>query len=168
MRFVFYIALGGLATYALGASHTDFSGTWKMDPARSESAHQGVPIGPATLLIHLTEDGLRMETTQQGLGNSPGFHEILNLKLDGSETASLTDSGAPVTGKARWEGAKLVVETSRTVQDSMVTTTYVHALSANGREMIVDKTLTIQHGYMGVSAAPSTGHGKDIFVRVAK
>jgi hypothetical protein len=168
MRFVSYAALCGFAACAFGASHGDFSGTWKMDATRSESAHQAVPVGPSTLVIRLSEGALIMETTQHEAGGGPGFHEILNLRLDGAETTSPTDSGAPVTGKAHWDGARLVVETSRNVQDSTVTTTYVHTLSANGREMTIDKTLTVQHGYMGVAAAPSTGHGKDIFVRVAK
>ena len=80
---------------------------------------------------------------------------------------SAGDSGVPVTGKVRWQGNTLIVETVRNVENSAVTTVYVHSLSPNGREMTVDKTLTIQHGYQGVGTAPTTGHGKDVFVRVA-
>jgi hypothetical protein len=53
------------------------------------------------------------------------------------------------------------------VQNSTVTTVYVHTLSPNGREMFVDKTLTVQHGYQGQSAT-NTGHGKDVYIRVSK
>ena len=55
----------------------------------------------------------------------------------------------------------------RNVQNSTVTTVYVHTLSPNGREMTVDKTLTVQHGYQGQSAT-NTGHGKDVYIRVSK
>jgi len=139
-----------------------------MDPVRSESAHQDTPIGQSTLVIRLTGGGLAMETIRSEGGRPAAFHETLNLKLDGSETTSTGNAGVAVIAKAHWDGNRLFVETLRNVQDSTVTTLYVHSLSANGREMTVDKTLTVQHGYQGVSASSSnTGHGKDIFVRVA-
>jgi hypothetical protein len=164
---VILIALGGFVASVMGQSQGDFSGTWTMDPSRSESAHQDVPVGSSTMVIRLGDSGLTIETTRGEGGKPAAFHETLNLKVGGTETTTPGDSGTPVTGKARWEGTKLVVETARSVQGSTVTTLYVHTLSANGREMTVDKTLTIQHGYQGAGAR-TTGHGKDIFVRVAK
>jgi hypothetical protein len=148
-------------------SHADLAGTWKMDPARSESAHQDVPTGSSTLVIRLTDAEISIETTREEAGKPAAFHETLHFRLDGSETASTGDSGVTVTGKAHWDGPKLVIETARNVEASTVTTMYVHALSPNGRELIVDKTLTIQHGYQGTGSAPTTGRGKDVFVRVA-
>ena len=108
-----------------------------------------------------------METIRSEGGKPAAFHETLNFSLDGAETTSTGDGGITVTGKAHWEGAKLVVETVRNIQDSTVTTQYVHELSRSGREMTIDKTLTVQHGYQGRSAS-NTGHGKDVFVRIAK
>ena len=136
-----------------------FAGTWRMDEARSESTHQDVPAGPSTVVIGIVENTLTVETTRDK------FHEVLTFNLNGTDTTSTGDGGASVTGKAHWEGAKLVVETLRNIQDSTVTTRYVHTLSANGRDLTIDKTLTVQHGYMGRSA-PTMGHGKDVFVRV--
>jgi len=144
----------------------DFTGTWTMDPTRSESAHQDVPTGTATLVIRLTDSELSMETTRNE-ADKP-FHEILTFRLDGSETSGTGDGGVRVTGKAHWDGPKLVVETSRNVQDSTVTTLYVHTLSANRRDLTIDKTLTVQHGYQGGNSAPTTGHGKDVFVRASQ
>jgi len=136
-----------------------------MDPARSESAHQDVPTGSSTVLIRLTDSGLSMETTRHEMDKSEAFHETLNFQLDGSETTSMGAGNVPVTGKAHWNGEKLVVETVRNVNNSTVSAIEIHTLSPNGREMTIDKTLTVQHGYMGQSA-PTMGHGKDIFVRV--
>jgi hypothetical protein len=161
------VALLGFARLVASEGHDRFSGTWRMDAARSESAHQGVPIESSVLVIRLTDGGLTMETIRKEGGTPASFHETLDLKLDGSETTSTGNSGVTVTGKAHWDGTKLVVETVRDIQNSTVTTLYIHALSANGREMTIDKTLTVQHGYQGQSAS-NTGHGKDVFVRVAK
>ncbi|HEY4088466.1 MAG TPA: hypothetical protein VGM43_21190 [Bryobacteraceae bacterium] len=165
--FVILLALAGFVASAAAQSQNDFSGTWTMDPSRSESAHQDVPVGSSTMVIRVADGGLAIETIRGEEGKPAAFHETLNFKLGGPETTSQGDGGTPVTGKARWEGTKLVVETARSIQGSTVTTLYVHTLSADGREMTIDKTLTIQHGYQGVGARTS-GHGKDIFVRVAK
>jgi hypothetical protein len=155
----------GVGPVVAADNHSNFTGAWKMDPARSESAHQDVPSGASTMVIQLTPTELSIETIRSEEANP--FRETLTFKLDGSETASTGDGGVKVSGKAHWEGSKLVVETTRNIQDSTVTTLYVHTLSPNGRDLIVDKTLTVQHGYQGASA-PTTGHGKDVFVRVAK
>jgi hypothetical protein len=146
---------------------TRFSGVWKMDPARSESAHQDVAVGASTLVIRLNANEVTIETTRDPEGDAPPFHELLAFPLDGSERPNTGNAGVAVTGKLRRDGAKLITETARNVQNSTVTTIYVHTLSPNGREMTVDKTLTVQHGYQGMSATNS-GHGKDVFIRVSK
>ena len=156
-----------VAGLALGAApHPDFSGSWKMDPARSESAHQDVPLtGTSTLVITQAPASITIEATRAEDNRPTAFHELLTFQLDGSETPSTGAGGATVTGKAHWEGNQLVAETVRNVEDSTVTTRYVYALSPNSQVLTVDKTLTVQHGYMGRSA-PTMGHGKDTFVRV--
>ena len=152
---------------SFGQNHPDISGTWSMDIARSESAHHEVPIESSTIEIRVRGNELHMEVSRRDQG-APPFHEILQLKLDGSESEYTGDSGVTVTGKAHWSGASLIVETIRNIQGSTVTTHYVHSLSRNGREMTIDKTLAVQHGYQGTNPAmaQSTGHGKDIYVRV--
>ncbi len=157
-----------ITLFVSGALAADFSGTWKMDPARSESAHQDVPTGPSTVSIELNGSVVTIETTRSESGKPAAFHEKLTYRLDGVETTGQGDSGVAVTCRAHRDGDKLVVETVRNVENSTVTTVYVHSLSPGGREMTIDKTLTIQHGYQGVATAPNTGHGKDTFVRVSK
>jgi hypothetical protein len=154
------------------AAHTqgssDFSGTWKMDPARSESAHQAVPIGPVTLVINQTATELRIETRRNDRGGSAAKGEILTYKLDGTESTIAAQTGAPpVKTKAHWNGDKLVTETERNVQDSTVTTAYIHSLDPKKKELTVDKTLLIQHGYQG-EGSKSYGTGRDVFIRIQK
>lgn len=145
----------------------NLSGTWKMDPARSESAHQDVAIGPITMVIRQTPEQITIETIRSENGKPDAFRETLALKLDGTETTSTGDAGAVVTAKAHWDGQKLITETARNLQDSTVTTLYAHSLAANGRELTVEKSLTVQHGYQFRGAA-TTGRGKDIFVKSAE
>lgn len=154
------------ASLGFAQSHPDFSGTWKMDPGRSESAHQDTPTGPTTLVIRQTPDKISIETTRMENGREGAFHETLVFRLDGAEEVSAGDGGAKVTGKAKWQGSKLITETARNVQASTITTLYTHSLSADGKELTVDKNLTVQHGYQFQGAA-TTGSGRDIFVKTA-
>ena len=57
MQRIVFAAVGAalFLTVTPGArGQSDFSGAWFMDPSRSESAHQAVPIGPVTLVIKQT------------------------------------------------------------------------------------------------------------------
>jgi hypothetical protein len=144
----------------------DLSGTWKMDPSRSESAHQAVPIGPVVLVVKQTETEIVLETRRVEPGTKEAQTEILPFKLNGAETTvSILDR--PVKTKAHWDGAKLITETERTVNGASVTTRNVHTLSATGKELKIEKTLTVQHGYQ-FEGSKSYGTGTDVFVRSAK
>jgi hypothetical protein len=145
---------------------TDFTGTWKMDMARSESAHQAVPIGAVTVVIKQTPAELTVETRRAESGATAASGETLTYKLDGSENKITGNADVPVKTKARWDGANLVTETVRTVQGASVTVTHVFSLDATRQELTIGKTLTIQHGYQS-SRANNRGTGKDVFTRVA-
>jgi hypothetical protein len=134
------------------AQGPDFSGTWRMDPARSESAAQNDPIGPVTVVIAQSRDELRVETKRTE-GSS-----VVTYKLDGSEV-KIPDG----TAKTHWDGARLVTEIERYVQGQAVTTKETRTLTAGGNEMLVEMTLVVQHGYS--ASTTNYGSGKDIYVR---
>src|SRR5256885_7122426 len=94
------------------AAHTqgsvNFSGTWKMDPARSESAHQAVPIGPVTLVIRQTATELSIETRRSDSNKAEIHSETVTYKLDGSESTVAATDGALIKSQAHWDGTKLV------------------------------------------------------------
>ena len=142
----------------------DFSGTWKMDPARSESAHQAVPIGPVTLVIRQTPTELSIETRRSDPHKTEIHSETVIYKLDGSESAVAGPDGTLIKSQAHWEGAKLVTGTTRNIQGSTVTTAYVHSLNPKGDELTVHKTLTVEHGYQ-FDGAKSYGTGTDVFIK---
>ena len=160
---VFMVAL--FVPFASGDQRAiDFSGTWKMDPARSESAHQAVPIGPVTLVIKQTATELSIETRRGEPNKSATHGEILTYKLDGSEGTTTVTDGAPIKCRAYWEGAKIITGTTRDIQGATVTTLSVHSLDPNGNELTVHKTLTVQHGYQ-FEGAKSSGTGTDVFIK---
>lgn len=149
------------------SGQSDFSGFWHMDPSRSESAHQAVPIGPVTVVIKQTPAEISIETKKSERNNKGATTETLTYKLDGSESTIAGTSGVPIKVKAHWDGTRLVTETSRNLQDSTITTVYVLSLDPSGKEMTIDKTLTVQHGYQFQGAA-SSGTGKDVFTKVRR
>jgi hypothetical protein len=150
---VFVMALA-LPWTAHSQPRPDFSGIWRMDPARSESALQGEPIGEVTLVITQTAGELKIETTR-GQRTTAEIY-----KLDGTE--SRVTAG---TAKARWDGDALVTETVRDIQGASVTTKESRRLNPAGTEMIVDAILEVQHGY-SLKGAKNYGTGKDVFTRV--
>ena len=160
---IFTMALVSPVT-AGAQSATDFSGTWKMDVARSESAHQAVPIGPVTLVIKQTATELSIETRRSDTDRSEIHSETLTYKLDGSESTVAGTDGTPIKSQAHWEGTKLVTGTTRNIDGSTITTTYVHSLNPKGTELTVHKTLTVQHGYQ-FDGAKNSGTGTDVFIK---
>ena len=166
LRIIFAVfitaAVFPFATHAQGP--VDFSGSWRMDASRSESAHQGGPIGPVTVIVKQSGNDLSIETRGRDSDSSTVHSEILTYKLDGTETTTEGSDGTPIKSKAHWEGTKLVAETERNIQKSPVTTSYVYSLDPKGKEMTINKTLTVQHGYQA-EGAKNIGTGTDVFIK---
>jgi hypothetical protein len=154
-----------LAPNAIAQDPATVAGVWHMDATRSESAHQAVPIGPVTLIIKPAAGGLSIETRTGKLNQRRISSETLTYKLDGSESSSVNRAGGQVKTKAHWDGAKLVTETAQDVQGSTVTTMYVFSVDPGGKELTVDKSLTVQHGYQFEGGAANTGKATDVFTR---
>lgn len=163
IRFTLSAMVFVLSLQASAPEVSDFSGVWQMDPSRSESAHQDVPIGPVTLIIKQSASDVSIETRRGQPHKRAISSETLAYKLDGSEISIAGDAGEVKT-KAHWDGTKLVTETERNVHDATVTTMHVFSLDASGKELTIDKTLTVQHGYQ-FPGAKNTGTGKDVFVK---
>jgi len=164
--------LAGVLAFGLGIvccaadPYEDFSGRWKLDRARSESASQSVPVGQMTLVIRQTATELSVETTISDGQNSGVSMETLTYKLDGTESSIASGSGAPIKTRARWDGAKLVTETVRHINSAAVVMQNVLSLAQNKKELTVNRTLTVEHGYQS-PGGNNTGTGKDVFVRTS-
>jgi hypothetical protein len=129
-----------------------------MDATRSDSAHSSAASGPVTLVIKQTADEVSIETRQGGQT------ETLVYKLDGTESEKPAQDNGPFQWKASWDGQKLNTETNRNINRSTVTIKEVRSLDAKGKEMVVDRTLMVQHGYQ-MRGAKNYSSGKDVFVK---
>jgi hypothetical protein len=142
-------------------SRSDFTGRWGMDPTRSESANQGPPIGSVVLVIRQTAAEVAIDTIRSDNTRT------VTYKLDGSETVT-----PQVTSTMRWDGTKLITTTTYLVTDGWILTlNETRSLDAGGKEMTVETTVVLEHGYTGGTSSktdPAGGYRpvKDVFVKV--
>ena len=145
-----------LPTALLAQAKTDFSGTWTFDEAKSDPAparaggggggggRGGGRMGgaPATAMtIKQTATELSMDrTTAQGA-------QTVVLKLDGTDSTNTIGMG-PATSKAVWDGPRLVVSTTQTMQGrgGEVTITSKEIYSVAGNVLTIETTRTTPAG----------------------
>jgi len=145
---VFALALAMPLT-AWAQSKPDFSGTWTLNAEKSDPPPQrgggggggggrmgggGGAAGPVTIKQTATDLTITSEGRQ---GPS-----TLTYKLDGSESSNemMGRGGASMTvkSKAKWDGSKIVIETTRDMGGNSVTVTETRSLSADGKDMTVE------------------------------
>lgn len=136
----------------------DFSGTWIMDQARSESPSQSADMaGPVTLVITQTDKTVIVETKRGSLASRASYVFSATPVQPGA------GDGAPV-GRASFDGRTLVLEGTRVIRGQTVSTREARTLSADGAEMTVDTLVLVQHGYE-FRGAKNYGSAKDVFRR---
>ena len=114
-----------------------FSGTWTLDPLKSDQAggRRGGGGGGGGEIFTLEQSGDDIV-----IRRGP---QVIRYKLDGSESVnSVAGPGGSITmrSKARWDGSDLVIETVRDQPGGTVTSKEVRSLSADGKEMTVETT----------------------------
>lgn len=159
MRLHIFALLAALAVVphaAFAQAKADFSGTWTLDEAKSDPAparggggggggRGGGRMGgaPATALtIKQTPAELTMDrTTAQG-------NQTVVFKLDGSESKN-TIGPAPAVSKATWDGDKVVIATTQTMQGrggGEVTIESKEIYSVSGNVLTIETTRTTPFG----------------------
>jgi hypothetical protein len=150
-------ALMAMPWVVLAQGKTDFSGTWTFDEAKSDPAPAGRGRGgggggrgggrmggaPATAMtIKQTAGELTIDrTTAQG-------NQTVVFKLDGSESKNTIGMG-PATSKATWDGARVVIATTQTVQGrggQEVTVESKEIYSRDGNTLTIETTRTTPFG----------------------
>ena len=146
-----------LPSLGLAQAKTDFSGTWTFDEAKSDPAparagggggggRGGGRMGgaPATAMtIKQTATELSMDRT---MAQGP---QTVVLKLDGTDSTNTIGMG-PATSKAVWDGPRLVVTTTQTMQGrgggGEVTITSKEIYSVAGNVLTIETTRTTPAG----------------------
>jgi hypothetical protein len=137
----------------------DFSGTWTMDLARSESSQQGEAVKPVTFVIAQSPTQVRIETTR-GAQRENVLYPLMKSR-SGSALPAPTAAGHP---EAYWDGDRLVTETQRPVNGYTVTVKETRTLGPSGQEMIVETMVIVQHGY-SMPGAKNYGTSRDVFTK---
>ncbi len=146
-----------LLSIALLAQPTpDFSGSWTLDPTRSQSAQQGEPFKAVTCAITQSVGQVRIETTR---GN-----ERENVLYALTKSRASSNPGASGQSEAYWDGDQLITVTQRTVSGQTVTVKESRTLSPTGADMTVETTVIVQHGY-SMPGAKNYGTSRDVFIR---
>jgi hypothetical protein len=135
----------------------DFSGTWTMDLARSESSQQGTSIKPVTFVITQMPAQVRIETTRG--------ERIENILYPLGRARAAAAAASVAHPEAYWEGDRLVTETQRPVNGYTVTVRESRTLDPTGGEMTVETMVIVQHGY-SMPGAKNYGSSKDVFTRL--
>ena len=132
----------------------DFSGVWHLDNARSDVAAYSDAPGPVSASISQTDTEIQIATT-----TSRGTTSVTYA------FATAGRSSTPGTPVARWQGEALLTEAIRDVRGQSVTVQQTRRLASEGREMIVESVINVQHGYSALGAK-TYGAARDVFVRV--
>ena len=112
----------------------DFSGTWTRDAAKSDPT----PAGRGGSSGHtIKQTATEIAVTIAGRAGP----ETSIYKLDGTESTNQVQSPeGPLTvkGTARWDGASLVIQTTREIRGMTIVTREVRTLDTTGKEMAIE------------------------------
>jgi hypothetical protein len=161
------IAATALQLVSTAQERPNFSGTWTMDRARSETtraAHLAIPeTGPVEVVISQGVDQLSLTRTREGKQDTVRY-SLSKVELPVPVGTSGTYDGV---GIARWEDDNVLVTTTPHVINGMGVTVHERrSLSADGREMIVQTSLNVEHGYTGETGKSAQSPvAKDVYVK---
>lgn len=137
----------------------NFTGSWKMVAARSESPNQTPPVTDMTFVIEQAANEIRLDMTTGASKTVSVVYPIV---------AAPKAPADPLSGderRAYWDGARLVVERGGTISGQTVSSRQALTLNADGSEMTVERLVIVQHGYT-LRGAKNYAAVKDVFARV--
>lgn len=130
-------ALFFLATCAFGAPN--LTGDWKLDLSRSQYGSVPAPVAVTRKIKH---EGVSLSmSTYQKTPQRESTSE-LNYTTDGKVCVNQVSTGE-AKGTAKWEGDRLVIESSQQVQGAELKSREVWTLSSDGRTLIIMTHLTL-------------------------
>jgi hypothetical protein len=143
---LFLLAAGA----ATAQSAPDFSGTWTMNAAQSNFG--GMPA-PSSLTQTVTQEPSAVKVAVKQSGDFGDMAMDFTFTTDGKENANQV-ADMQVKSTARWDGPALVIDSTMDIQGSALTMSDRWSLSADGKQMIIDRHVT---------SAMGSGDGKIVF-----
>jgi hypothetical protein len=135
----------------------NFSGSWNMVAARSESPNQTPPVNEMTFVIDQAADQIRLDITS-------GTNRPITVTYPIVAAPKLpADPPSADERRAYWDTNKLILERGGTISGQTVSSRQALTLGVDG-EMIVERLVIVQHGYT-LRGAKNYASVKDVFVR---
>jgi len=124
------------ASAASSGPTPDFSGTWKLNPSKSDFG-QGQP--PTSQVTTIEIHGIAMKVTNDVKGGFMGDMTMVDsFTTDGKASTWDGMGGAKVNGTAHWEGSTLVVDAKTDFQGTDVTIKDTYKLSDDGKTLYIN------------------------------
>ena len=137
--------------------HGDFSGTWKLDEARSGSPGWAEFVRPVTRVIRLAPSMLEIDVTE-GVKTTNFRYPLTAAKPAGGKDVLASN-------RAYWEGDRLITETMHALSGQTVTMREALTIAPDGKELVVERVVEVEHGY-AMRGAKNNSTVRDVFVRV--
>ncbi len=128
----------GLALYLISQGRPDFSGSWAIDPARSNFG----PMAPPSVFERtIKQSPNEMHSFTHQSGQQGESHTNVKFSLDGKENViSLHGDEARVTGK--WMMSNLIVETRRKNAEGDIVSNETWSLEEGGKALLIQAKVT--------------------------
>jgi hypothetical protein len=124
------------------AAAPNLSGTWMLNPAKSQYGQFPAPEVMVRQIQH-KDPALSMSTFQKGAQGEVTTQ--LKYTTDGKPAVNGDNQGT-----ARWDGDKLIVDTSRDYQGAKLTSREEWTLSADGKTLTIATHLKLPNGEFDV------------------
>lgn len=158
---------------ASGQETHNFSGSWRKDPVRSESALQTTAASAESavgLVIDQSATSVRV-----GRQRRDGRSDVVTYVFNDLPAASAAPTLGGTTGttvdqaRAEWKDGRLLLRTAFSINGMAVTTIEAFTAVAGGNEIQVDTQIQMHHGYGGTDPEVKAGsNSRDIYVKTQR
>ena len=123
-----------LSMTCLAQQKPDFSGTWKLNVAKSDFGNFPAPISRTDVIVH-KEPSITANVSAEGAQGK--FEYVANYSTDGKET-TYKARDRETKSTAKWDGNNLQVHSVFKINDTEVTAVATWTLSSDGKTLNIN------------------------------
>lgn len=130
------------ATLASAADQPNFSGSWKMNPSKSDFG----PVPPPDKLERtIKHEDPKLNVSSLSVGPQGEMKSDSVYTTDGKDSLNKT-AGVEVKSVATWDGDKIIIKYKREIQGMDISFVETWTLSADGKALTVTNDLSTPQG----------------------
>jgi hypothetical protein len=133
---------GLIAALGIAQAAPNFTGTWKMNIAKSDFGPAPAPAELTRNIKH-TDPNLEIKTHQKG--DQGEVSTELKYTTDGKSCVNKVN-GSDAKGTAKWEGDNLIIESTRDFQGMVLLSKETWMLSDGGKTLTINNHITVPQG----------------------